>query len=147
LSIKVAALKARKLIGQEFLDRGLIDEEELKTALSLQQDSREKIGKLLVDLGYISERDCLHVVSDHIGVPVITGTDYPAVPVLENALTYRFMKQCKLLPVALEERTLTVAMTDPLDHPTLDLVRQATGLQVKAVLGAESEIMDVLEKH
>ena len=72
MSIKVAALRVRKLIGQEFLDRGLVDEEELRTALNLQSESREKIGKLLVDLGYVSEKDCLSVVSDHLGIPSVT---------------------------------------------------------------------------
>ena len=47
MSIKVEALKSNKLIGQVFLERGLIDEEELKTALNLQAESREKLGKLL----------------------------------------------------------------------------------------------------
>jgi general secretion pathway protein E len=146
LSIKVQAIKSRKLIGQVFLERGLIDEEELRTALSLQSDSREKIGKLLVDLGYISEKDCLAVVSEHLKILTITGAEYPAVPVLENALTHRFMKQCKCVPVALENNVLTLAMTDPLDDSTIDLVRQTTGFAVKSILGSESEIMDVLEK-
>jgi general secretion pathway protein E len=146
LSIKVQAIKSRKLIGQVFLERGLIDEEELRTALNLQSESREKLGKLLVDLGYISEKDRLAVVSEHLNIPAITGTEYPAVPALENILTLRFMKQCKFVPVRLENNVLTLAMTDPLDDATLDLVRQATGFSVNAVLGAESEIMDVLEK-
>jgi general secretion pathway protein E len=146
LSIKVQAVKSRKLIGQVFLERGLIDEEELRTALNLQSESREKLGKLLVDLGYISEKDRLAVVSEHLNIPAITGTEYPAVPALENILTLRFMKQCKFVPVRLENNVLTLAMTDPLDDATLDLVRQATGFSVNAVLGAESEIMDVLEK-
>ena len=146
MSIKVQAVKSRKLIGQVFLERGLIDEEELRTALNLQSESREKLGKLLVDLGYVSEKDCLAVVSEHLDIPAITGTEYPAVPVLENVLTLRFMKQCKFVPVRLENNVLTLAMTDPLDDATLDLVRQATGFAVNAVLGAESEIMDVLEK-
>jgi general secretion pathway protein E len=146
LSIKVEALKSKKLIGQVFLERGLIDEEELRTALNLQAESREKLGKLLVDLGYISERDCLAVVSEHIDIPSISGTDYPEVPVLENVLTFRFMKQCKLVPIALENGVLTLAMTDPMDSATVDSVRQATGYQIRALLGAESEIMDILEK-
>ncbi len=146
MSIKVQAVKSRKLIGQVFLERGLIDEEELRTALNLQSESREKLGKLLVDLGYISEKDRLAVVSEHLDIPAITGTEYPTVPVLENVLTLRFMKQCKFVPVRLENNVLTLAMTDPLDDATLDLVRQATGFSVNAVLGAESEIMDVLEK-
>ena len=146
MSIKVGALKSRKLIGQVFLERGLVDEEELHTALNLQSESREKIGKLLVDLGYVSEKDCLGVVSEHLNIPTISGPDYPPGPVLENVLTHRFMKQCKFVPVSLENNVLTLAMTDPLDHATLNSVQQATGYQVKAVLGAESEIMDVIEK-
>jgi len=146
LSIKVQAVKSRKLIGQVFLERGLIDEEELRTALNLQAESREKLGKLLVDLGYVSEKDCLAVVSEHLNIPTITGIQYPSVPVLENVLTHRFMKQCKFVPVAFENNVLTLAMTDPLDDSTLDLVRQSTGFAVRSVLGTESEIMDVLEK-
>jgi general secretion pathway protein E len=146
LSIKVEDLKSKKLIGQVFLERGLIDEEELRTALNLQAESREKIGKLLVDLGYVSERDCLAVVSEHLNIPALSPADYPPVPVLDNVLTFRFMKQCKFIPVALENSVLTLAMTDPLDSATLDSVRQATGYQVKPLLGAESEIMDMLEK-
>jgi general secretion pathway protein E len=48
--------------------------------------------------------------------------------------------------VALENNVLTLAMTDPFDDATLDLVRQTTGYAVKSVLGTESEVMDVLEK-
>lgn len=146
MSIRIETLKTKKLIGQVFLERGLIDEEELKTALSLQAESREKLGKLLVDLGYISERDCLSVVSEHLGIPAVSASDFPPVPVIENVLTFRFMKQCKFVPVALRNNVLTLAMTDPLDTATLDSVRQATGYEVKPVLGAESEIMDVLER-
>jgi general secretion pathway protein E len=146
LSIKVQAVKSRKLIGQVFLERGMIDEEELRTALNLQSESKEKIGKLLVDLGYVSEKDCLAVVSEHLGIPLISGAQYPAVPVLENVLTHRFMKQCKSVPIAFEDNILTLAMTDPLDDATQDLIGQTTGYTVRAVLGAESEIMDVLER-
>jgi general secretion pathway protein E len=146
LSIRLEALKSKKLIGQVFLERGLIDEEELRTALNLQSDSREKLGKLLVDLGYVSERDCLSVVSEHLEIPAMSAADYPPVPVIENLLTFRFMKQCKFVPIALENNVLTLAMTDPRDSATLDAVRQATGYQLRAILGAESEIMDILEK-
>jgi general secretion pathway protein E len=146
LSIKIESFKSKKLIGQVFLERGLIDEEELRAALNLQLESREKLGKLLVDLGYVSERDCLAIVSEHIGISAVSASDFPSVPVLENVLTFRFMKQCKFVPVALRNEVLTLAMTDPLDNATLDSVRQSTGYEVKAVLGAESEIMDVLER-
>src|SRR4029450_4543552 len=101
---------------------------------------------MLFALGYISERDCLAVLSDHLNIQSISGVEYPTVPVLENVLTHRFMKQCKFVPVALDANVLTLAMTDPMDYSTLDSVRQATGFQVRALLGSEGEIMDVLER-
>jgi general secretion pathway protein E len=146
LGIRIGSLKSTELIGQVFLQRGLIDDEELRTALNLQAESREKLGKMLVDLGYVSERDCLSVVSEHIQTPAIMAADYPKVPVLDSSLSFRFMKQCKFVPVALEGDMLALAMTDPLDSATLDSVRQATGIQTRALLGAESEIMDALER-
>jgi general secretion pathway protein E len=57
------------------------------------------------------------------------------------------MKQCKFVPVKLENGVLTLAMTDPQDDATLDLVRQTTGYAVNALLGAESEVLDVLERY
>ncbi|MDR1727334.1 MAG: type II secretion system ATPase GspE [Acidobacteriota bacterium] len=146
MGIRIESLRAKEPIGQVFLRRGLIDDEELKTALNLQTESREKLGKILVDLGYVSERDCLAVVSEHIQVPAVTAAEYPKVPVLDNSLSLRFMKQCKFVPVSLEGDVLTLAMTDPLDGATLDSVRQATGLRTRALLGAESEVMDALER-
>jgi len=146
LSITIASLKSKKLIGQVFLEQSLIDKEELKTALNLQTESGEKIGKLLVDLGYVSEKDCLAIVSEHLDIPALSAADYPEVPVLENVFTFRFMKQCKFVPVAIENDTLTLAMTDPLDTTTLDTIRQATRYELKTFLGAETEIIDTLEK-
>jgi general secretion pathway protein E len=146
LSIRIEALTSKKLIGQVFLERGLIDHEELRTALNIQADSGEKIGKLLIDLGYISEKDCLTVLSEHIAVPRIWLPDYPTVPILENVISFRFMKQCRFVPVALENDVLTLAMADPLDMATLDSIRQATGYHPHPVLGAESEILDALER-
>jgi general secretion pathway protein E len=147
VSIGIETLKSKPFIGQVFLERGLIDAEELRTALGLQAESREKLGKILVDLGYVSEKDCLAVVSEHIGVPAAGAADYPKVPVLDGVLSFRFMKLCRFVPVGLENGRLALAMADPLDAATLDAVRQATGYELQPLLGAESEILDALENY
>ena len=46
-----------KPIGQMLRERGLVSEEDLNNALALQKERRHKIGKILVDLGYVAERD------------------------------------------------------------------------------------------
>ncbi|MDD5492840.1 MAG: hypothetical protein PHV60_09220, partial [bacterium] len=45
----------QKKLGEMLLDASLIDEGQLKTALSKQQRSSKKLGEILVNLGYTNE--------------------------------------------------------------------------------------------
>ena len=146
--IKVAELSKRRRFGEELVDRNVVSKEELATVLSLADQSNEKIGKLLVDLGALSESDLVRHLSDYLGIRYLTSEDFPNVPALENPFSVKFMRECCFVPVELkDERVLVLAMADPLDQDTLDAVRLYTKYeQVEVVLAAESEILDLIEK-
>ena len=126
-------------IGELLNARGLLSEDDLKNALALQQERRDKLGRILIDLGYVAERDIVNVLSEQLKIPIYTG-EYPAVPVEQSKLPYRFLRNVHVLPVHVENGILTVVMADPLDADTLSAVRQCTGHDIRVFLGAESEI-------
>ncbi len=134
-----------KPLGELLRDRGLISDEDLKNALALQQERREKLGRILVDLGYVAERDVVSTLSDQLKVPIFTG-EYPAVPVEPAALPYRFLKTFRILPAHLEDNVLSLVMADPLDTETQSAVRLRTGHSVRVFLAGESQISEELEK-
>ena len=146
--IEFAQLKVRKPFGQELLERDAISEEELGTALNLQTQSGERVGKLLVDIGAMSEADMVVHLSAYLGVPYVTPEDFPQVPVLENTFSERFMRACKFIPIKSEApEQLTIAMADPHDISTLDTIRIYTVFQnLQVVLAPESAILDLIEK-
>ena len=146
--IEFAQLKVRKPFGQELLEKGAISEEELGTALKLQTQSGERVGKLLVDIGAMSEADMVAHLSVYLGVPYVTPEDFPQVPVLENTFSERFMRECKFIPIKSEApEQLTIAMADPHDTSTLDTIRIYTVYQdLQVVLAPESAILDLIEK-
>jgi general secretion pathway protein E len=146
LSIKFAEIIKRKLIGQILIEKGLVNEEELRTALNVQKSTREKLGRILVDLGYLSEKDLLAALSEQLNIPVMSAQEFPEVPAMENTFSHRFLKQCKFVPVAISDNQLTIAMADPLDSPTLEAIRQHTGYDIRVYMAAESEILDLVEK-
>ncbi len=146
MSINLATLKKRKLLGQMLIEKDLLEEEELRTAVTAQKSSREKIGRILVDLGYISERDLLYTLSEQLRIPVMTTEEFPAVPAMENTFSLRFLKQCKFVPIAVDEQTITIVMADPLDVGTLEAVRQHSGLEVRIYMATENEVLDLVEK-
>jgi general secretion pathway protein E len=126
--------------------RQAIGPEDLQRALEIQKERGEKIGKVLIELGFVAARDVLSALSEQLGIPVVTFEGPPpAIPETEG-LAPRFMRQCKFLPYAVSDSTLTIAMADPLDFETISAVRGFTGLKVQAVLAAEAELLDAIDR-
>jgi len=141
-----AALGTRKRLGEMLIERRLITQEDLERALELQKDRGDKLGKTLVDLGFIAMRDVLAVLSEQLGVP-LHAIDGPPVMMPETeALSARFLRQYRCLPVTFEEQTIGLAMADPLDFETIAAVRNTTGLPVAPLLAGEQEILDAIDR-
>ncbi len=140
------ALAYRRL-GEMLLERRLIEAEDLERGLELQRERGDKLGKILVDLGFVALRDVLAALSEQLGVPLATlDSPPPAAPEIEG-LSARFLRQCRVFPLALDDSTLTIAMADPLDFETAAAVRGFCGLKVRTALAAEQEILDAIDKH
>jgi general secretion pathway protein E len=134
-----------KPLGQLLRERGLVSEEDLKNALTLQQERRDKLGRILIDLGYIAERDVLAVVSAQLNIPLFGG-EYPAVPIEAERLPFRFLRAFNTIPVHLENNVLTLVMADPLDVETQDTIRLRTGFGQQIFLGSEADIQMQLDR-
>ena len=146
--IDFSDLRVKKPFAEDLVERGVISTEELATAVNLQKQSGERIGKLLIDIGVISETDIVKRLSEYLEIPYVTSEDFPQVPVVENTFSLQFMKECKFVPInATESGKLILAMADPLDHSTLDAIRLYTGYQdLEVMLAPESEILDLIER-
>ncbi len=134
-------------LGEMLVARGLIEPEDLDKALEIQRERGEKLGKILVDLGFVATRDVLAALSEQLGVPLASIEGPPPVTPETEGLSPRFMRQCKFLPIALQDSTLTLAMADPLDFETISAVRGFTGLKVRAALASEQEIRDAIDRY
>src|SRR6266849_10172475 len=134
-------------LGEMLLERHLIEREDLDRALELQKERGDKLGKILVDLGFIAMRDILAALSEQLGVPLAALDEPPPSAPEVQDLSPRFMQQCRFLPVAVDDSSVTIAMADPLDFETISAVRGFCGLKVKTALAAEQEILDAIDKY
>lgn len=134
-------------LGEMLIARQQITEEDLERALELQKERGEKLGKILVDLGFIAQRDVLSALSEQISVPIVVIEGPPAVSPETEKLSPRFLRQFRCLPVALQDSTVTLAMADPLDFETIAAVRAFTGLRVLPALAHEQEIIDAVDRY
>ena len=128
------------------MDRNLISPPELQNGLALQRERRDKIGRILLDLGYLSEQDLLAALSAQHGTELIPAEAFPAVPLVVDKLSPKFLRQFRILPLDQQDGVLAVAMADPSDRDTLESLSMFTGLEIRVGLGREAEIDEALER-
>ncbi|MBE7543160.1 MAG: type II secretion system ATPase GspE [Bryobacteraceae bacterium] len=134
-------------LGEILQSRGQVTAEELERALELQKERGDKLGRILVDLGFVAQRDVLNALSEQLQIAVAAFNGPPPVTPETERLPARFLRQARAVPLRIEDSTLVLAMADPLDFETIRAAQSATGLKVRAELALDSEIHDALEKH
>ena len=146
MSIKLADIKQKKRIGEILTEKAMIEPDELKTALNFQKDSGEKVGKILVELGYISEKDLLQELSLQLEIPLMTPEMVPPVPVIENTFSLNFLKYNRFLPIHFDNGLLSIACVYPNDYALVNTIRQLTQHEIKTYLAPEVEILDLIDR-
>ena len=144
----VAARPSRRRLGEIVVAQGIISPGQLDDVLRLQQAQKgTRLGRLLIDLGYVNDVLLADVVADQMRLstidlaPVTIGADVLARVPRDLALRTR------CLPVTVEGRELSVATSDPTDVHALDQIAFKTGLRVKPVVCAEGDLVAALERH
>jgi general secretion pathway protein E len=134
-------------LGQLLIGKSLLQPGDLEKALELQKERGDKLGKILVDLGFVAQRDVLAALAEQLTIPLVSTQQFPAVSPELEGIAPRYMRQFKFLPIELENSTVTLAMADPLDFETVNTVRLFTKLQVKTAVAAEQEILDAIDRY
>src|SRR5271165_5356737 len=134
-------------LGEILIERKLITAEDLERALELQKERGVKIGKTLVDMGFVAMRDVLSALAEQLDIPLVTIDGPPVVSPETETLSPRFLRQFRCMPVGREDHTITLAMADPMDVETIATVRNCTGLKVNSALAAEQEILDAIDRY
>ena len=137
-----------KRIGERLIVRGKLDQAKLARALTAQKESgsSQRLGAILVKLGLVSERDLYEALSEQLGIPLVESGDYPQMPVLEERVSIRFLKQAKALPLHEDEHKLILAMADPGDEFTQNAFRLLTGRELGVLMAPPDELEAVLDK-
>lgn len=139
----------RKKFGQYLLERNRISQKDLDRALLLQKEAGTKIGKILVDMGFLTERDAILILSDQLKVPYLDPEQFPELgPELDN-LSVKFLKTNNILPFKYDEETaiLHLAVEDPANNVVFNILRDKFDCELKVYLSPPTAIQDTIERY
>jgi len=137
----------RKKFGQYLIERNRITPKDLDRALNLQQESETKIGKILVDMGFLTERDACLILCEQLGFQFMDVEQFPESGPDLGEVSVKFLKTNLILPVGWKGDTgiLQVAVEDPTNVAALDALRSELECQLEILMTTPTDIQDTLE--
>lgn len=136
-----------RLVGEVLVGDGHITEEQLSKALAEQKTAGQMLGELLVDQGTISGNVLVHSLAKCLGVPGVQLRHGLIDPNLLPLIGSEEAERLKSIPMFRVYDTLTVAMAEPQSLPTIDRLRELTGLEIRPVLALEGNILEFARKY
>ena len=133
-------------IGELLVQSGKLGLRDLERALVAQREMGSLLGHVLVRLGLVSEIDVARTVSEQLRIPLVKAEDFPAVAAEVPGLQPEFLAANNVYPLRVQEGLLEVVMAVPQDAFVVKALHLATGLQVRALLGMESDIEKALSQ-
>ena len=135
-------------LGDILIQQGVIDEQKLIAALSDQRAFGGKLGRTLVDLGYVTEDQLVHALATQLDLDTI---DLAQVDVLPEALSLLPVDACErygVFPVRVdrERRVLWLATAEP-DASTLREVAQIAQHTLEPILCSMSSIDQAVRRY
>ncbi len=129
----------------------LLENERLKTndlrrAVSYQEQHGGDLVSLLVRLGLVSERDVAEAEAALLELPLIRTADLPDQAPELPGVSVRYLKQNLILPIEEANGDLTVVMANPRDAFARKALSMASGKNIIPQVGIASEIENGIEK-
>jgi type IV pilus assembly protein PilB len=136
-------------LGELLIKEGLLSQADLDRAISAQRQDGGRLGEIIVKLGITQEEEIIRVLGKQLGIPYFTlgtGMLKPTIgQKLENFIPHEYAMKNYVLPLSHTLKSITVAMSDPLDLLLLDNLRKLTGCEINPVIATKGDILKAID--
>ena len=129
-------------IGDLLVGKGEITEDQLKEALAAQKQSGQKLGRVLIEKGFVDEDRFLGFLSEQFEIPFINLREFSADPEVVARLPETYARRYRAVVLRDDGGELLVGMVDPMDIFAYDeLSRQLQASRSALAVVRESELL------
>ncbi|AHI29253.1 GspE/PulE family protein [Marinobacter similis] len=137
--------KKKIRIGDLLVQNDVITEQQLMTALREQKNTGRKLGRTLIDLGYVDEDNLLNILSRQLEVPFVQLRHYQFDNELVKKLPEAMARRFRSIVLAEQSGDLLVGMADPLDIFAYDELVRILKQPIRQAVVRESELLSTID--
>ena len=136
-----------KQIGDILIEKGLITEAQLQKGLKISRDQNTRIGKALIDLGYITEPELLSTLSKQFGIPMMPPGELVVDPTLLHFITPQIAKEYSIVPVSQKGDAILFATFDPMNTAIVGRLETQLGKRIIFNLATNDQVMSAIRRN
>ena len=128
---------------------GMIDQSQIDEAWEEVSKSNGNMDVIdaLKALNYVDEVELNAMLAQQYGMESLDLNGYTIPQEVLESMSADVVTKYNVIPVMKHDDVLTVAMSDPTDMETLDVLRYRLGCDVEAVVSPQSQIEKVIDQH
>lgn len=138
--------KKRIRIGDLLVEQKIISEAQLQAALAEQKKSGRKLGRVLVENGFVDEEKMLRLLSEQLDIPYIDLSRFELKPELVARLPETHARRYRALVLKATPTGLLVGMGDPTDIFAYDELVRLLKQPVQLAVVKESDLLHNIDQ-
>jgi len=142
----IAPLK-KKYLGETLVSQGVITQEQLNKCVLEQQETKEKLGGILLKNGFVTKEVLLNALSYTLGVPYIRIVDLQVERDALALVSERNARKFQIMPISVRDGVLNVAMSDPSNVVMRDEIEKIVNMKLSVNLMDDTEVKEAIEKY
>ncbi|MBL4571784.1 MAG: Flp pilus assembly complex ATPase component TadA [Gammaproteobacteria bacterium] len=141
----MAIVKQKIKIGDLLINNNVISAEQLQSAIDRQKQTGQRLGQILVELGFVQEEQLLSYLSQQLQIPFVDLRRYNFDVSLIHRLRESYARRYRAILLADQGAQLLVGMADPMDIFASDELERILGQPIQPALVKESELLGTLD--
>ncbi len=133
-------------LGQQLIEAGVLDSEQLETALSKSTLKGQRLGESLLDMGFVQEDEILPYIERGLDVPATRLREGMIDPQVVGLIPRSLAESLSALALFKVRDTLTVAMAEPQNLQQTDELERITRLKIRPIFAFRTSIERILPR-
>jgi len=134
-------------IGEVLRKEGQILTSQLNEAISIQKKSGQRLGSILIKLGYIEDDTIVNVLSRIHNYPAVDITKEPPNLQVFETVPFDVVKKHCALPLRVTGKTLQITMAEPTDTAAVEELQTNVKMALSVCVSTERDILNAYKKY